>query len=53
MGKCPSCKEEVTNIRAESVNVSRTGIFHSSPPETVMYLCPSCNAILSIESFKS
>jgi len=55
MPKCPSCEQSFTEIRAQSIPVSRSG--ETTPPpggitgrggEVFVYLCPKCDTVLGV-----
>ncbi len=49
MGKCPTCKNEISNVKVE--NIGKSGF--SGGSKIVAYLCPSCNTILGVETAKT
>jgi len=45
MGKCPHCKEGITEARAEAINLTAPG---GEIWRGLAYLCPHCQVVLSV-----
>ena len=57
MAKCPNCEESFTEIKAQSIPVSRSGTTTPSTPpggiaprggQVIVYLCPKCDTVLGV-----
>lgn len=46
-GKCPKCDKTITNVKIEDVKVGTVG--STNKLRGISYLCPSCNAVLSVQ----